>query len=242
MLPRHVRRAGLILPLFLAFEGAGHAGSFDVSPVRAELSATQRVAALTVRNSGHASAVIQLQATNWTQQDNHDVLTPTDELLATPPIFTLAPGASQVVRVGSRRASDANVELAYRLSLQEVPPPADPSFQGLRVALRISLPVFFAPTVPARPKLTWQATRVEGGKLRLSVRNEGAAHSHLTGLTVASRAAAVRVPIPDANVYVLPSTSHTWLIDAKAAPGESLHIDAHDDTTVIQVDVPVDVR
>lgn len=242
MMPRHVRRAGLILSLFLAFEGVGHAGSFDVSPVRAELSAAQRVAALTVRNSGHEPAVIQLQATSWSQQDNHDVLTPTAELLATPPIFTLAPGASQVVRVGSRRAADAHEEVAYRLSLQEVPPPPDPAFRGLRVALKISLPIFLVPNTPTSPRLIWRASRMEGGKIQLSVRNDGTTHAHLTGLTVASQATGQRASLVDANVYVLAHASHTWLIDAKAAAGESVHVDARDDAAAVQVDVPVDVR
>lgn len=242
MVLRHVRRAGLVLPLFLAFEGVGYAGSFDVSPVRAELSQAQHVAALTVRNSGREPAVIQLQATSWSQQDNHDVLTPTAELLATPPIFTLAPGASQVVRVGSHRSPDAHEEIAYRLSLQEVPPPPDPAFRGLRVALKISLPIFLVPNAPAASKLTWQAARVEGGKVRLSVRNDGAAHAHLTGLAIAARATGQRASVSDANVYVLPHSSHTWLIDAKTAAGDSLHVDAHDDAAAIQADVSVDAR
>jgi len=49
--------------LAFLFMAAGHAwaGSFQVGPVSATLSADQRVAALTVRNTGADAATIQLQ-------------------------------------------------------------------------------------------------------------------------------------------------------------------------------------
>ena len=239
MMMRHVLRSGLALTLFLALEGAGHAGSFEVSPVRANLSSGQHVAALTVRNTGHDPAVIQLQAMSWTQQESRDILNPTGDILATPPIFTLAPGASQVVRVGSRRPPDPGVETAYRLMLQEVPPPPEPGFKGLRVALKISLPIFLIPSAQANVKLVWHATPAGNGKLQLSVSNEGSAHVHLAGLTMTSPEVKTPVVFADSSVYVLPHASHAWLVDSRAGSGDTVHVVAHDDSDGIQADVVV---
>ncbi len=50
-----------------------------------------------------------------------DVQVVSSDLLATPPIFTLQPGGSQIVRVGLRGARNVPGEVTYRLSLREVP-------------------------------------------------------------------------------------------------------------------------
>jgi fimbrial chaperone protein len=239
---RHFSRAAGCLVLFMALEGAGHAGSFEVNPVRANLSAGQRVAALTVRNSGRQPAIIQLQAMDWTQEENQDRLTPTSGILATPPLFTLAPGASQIVRVGMRKPPDGNVEAAYRLLLQEVPPPPEPGFKGLRVALKISIPVFVAPAAPAHASVVWHAERAGNGKLLLSVSNEGQAHTHLTGLTLRSSPAGERMPLGDGNAYVLPHASHAWQVETATGSVGTMQVDGRDDSGPVHADVVVHAR
>jgi fimbrial chaperone protein len=82
------------------------AGSLEVNPVRITLSATQAVAAVTVRNSGSEPTVVQLETTRWTQHDGTDALAPTTEVLATPPILTIQPGTARIIRVGLRRPPD----------------------------------------------------------------------------------------------------------------------------------------
>src|SRR3546814_9833017 len=66
----------------------------------------------------------------WSQSGGKDVFAAVDDILATPPIFTIPAGGSQVIRVGSRRAPDPQHERAYRLFLREVPPAPQPGFQG----------------------------------------------------------------------------------------------------------------
>lgn len=126
----------------LALTGTAFAGSFSVSPVRVELNERNRVVALQVRNQGSESASIQLELL---QRDGAGVDTPTGDLLATPPIFTIEPGESQVIRVGLRRPPDPENELRYRLILQEIPPPRPAGFQGVQMALRLIVPVTVAP-------------------------------------------------------------------------------------------------
>src|SRR5882757_85258 len=171
--------AVVIDPMSLA-----HAGSFAVNPVRVTLSATQSVAAVTVQNVGSEPTVVQLETSSWSQHDGVDVLTPTTEVLATPPILTIQPGASRVVRVGLRRPPDARQELTYRLFLREVPPP-EPISQGLRVALLISMPIFVVPPRPPAPEVRWRALRTPDGRLRVQATNTGGSHIQLGQLDVA---------------------------------------------------------
>ena len=123
---------------------SAHAGSFSISPIRLDLSATARTAALTVRNDDR-EALVQAEIMLWEQVDGQDRLTPTRDLLVSPAVFTLPPNGSQLVRVALRSPpADATRELSYRLILQEVPQTASPGFSGLQVALRLSVPVFVA--------------------------------------------------------------------------------------------------
>lgn len=237
MVIRHVHQALAALVLFLALEGAGCAGSFQVSPVRATLTPGQPVAALTVRNTGNSATVVQLQAMRWTQPGDQDALVPASELLATPPIFTLAPGASQIIRVGLRQPADPDTERAYRLLLEEVPPPPEPGFTGLRLALKISLPVFVPASAAASADLQWHAVPSADGALLLSVHNNGRAHAHMSGLTAAMGDA--HVSLPDANVYVLAGASRQWRLPMHGASGQMLRLAAHDDSRAVNADVTV---
>src|SRR5262245_29568931 len=96
---------------------AGVAGSFEVNPVRVDLSAAARTSAVTVRNTGSEAVIVQLSVVAWSQEDGRDVYTETKEILATPPIATIPAGGEQIIRAGLRRAPDAQRELSYRLFL-----------------------------------------------------------------------------------------------------------------------------
>lgn len=192
----------------LALSGKAHAGSFSVNPVRVELSGQTKVAALSVHNTGEAPASIQLQLLQWIQQGGEELYSPTTELLATPPIFTLLPGESQVIRIGLRRPPDLDTELAYRLILQEIPPPSPDNFQGLRVALRLSLPVFVAPMeIKPQAALRWEARRLSSGGVALTAVNNGTAHGQVTQLSLRT---GTQEQKRDINTYILPGSHHTW--------------------------------
>ena len=111
------------------------AGAFLVSPLRVELSAKTPIAVVTVRNEGVAAGVMKLDVMSWSQNEGQDTYSPTFDVLATPPVFSVPAGGSQIVRLGLRRPADANKELAYRLYLHEQP--SMTAEQGaMKVALR----------------------------------------------------------------------------------------------------------
>lgn len=210
---RSWRTAGRALAFLLALgcTSGSWAGSFQVNPIRVDLSATHRSVALSVTNTGTDAVVVQASVLNWAQEQGRDVLTPTNDVIISPPIATIPAGKEQIVRVGLRRAPDARRELSYRLFLQEVPPPPQPGFQGLQVALRIGLPVFVQPKEgPARAALSWQARLTDKNTIHLSVHNEGSGHIQISDVTLSLPDGKEPVATQGGLTYVLPGQSHSW--------------------------------
>lgn len=196
--------AGLLLCASI-FPGHGIAGSFSVNPVRVELSGAAPNAVIHVENTSNAAVTVQLSTMLWSQVDGKDQLRPTRELLSTPQIFSLKPGAVQVVRVGILRKPDAGKELSYRLLLEEIPPPPPPDFKGLQVALRVSLPVFVKPTGETREKLELALRLRPDHQLTLSLANDGNGSAHWSGFSLHDAAAPERVLAAHPGaLYVLP--------------------------------------
>jgi len=205
------------LALLTAYVSVANAGSFTVNPVRLTLSATEPVAAVTIKNVGEEGTVVQIETSSWTQHGGQDVLTSTTDILATPPIVTVPPGASRIVRVGLRRPADPQRELTYRMFLREVPPP-QPVSQGLRVALLISMPVFVTPPHLPGAQVEWRAIRMHDGNIQLQARNTGQAHIQLGQLQIVQTGNGAEVATRNMADYLLPENSREWTLPAKSAP------------------------
>jgi fimbrial chaperone protein len=226
------------LVLFAVVASSAIAGSFQVSPVSATLTRVESVSALTVRNTGTQTAVIQLEAMAWSQPDGRDQYALAADILATPPIFTIAPGGTQVIRVGSRRPP-GTTERAYRLFLREVPPPPKPGFSGLRMNLQISLPIFVLQDAAVAPQLEWQVERTSAGQTLIHVTNRGQKHARLSRFKLSTTIGDKPLPMEDHIVYVLPGATHDWLLNTPIAPGSKLHLAAQSDGRSIQTDLIV---
>ncbi|HEY6095638.1 MAG TPA: fimbria/pilus periplasmic chaperone [Gallionellaceae bacterium] len=159
------------------------AGSLTVTPVIVNLDSRTLGAALTVRNEGNEARVIQTELLRWTQKNGADVYTPSHDILVNPPIATLQPGQTQTVRIGLKREVDNVQELAYRLYLTEVPPPSD-HFTGMRIALRLGVPVYVSPRSRSSTRLVWRAARTASGALLLTLLNEGNRHLRMDSFRV----------------------------------------------------------
>jgi fimbrial chaperone protein len=230
--------SGLLLPSLVAAAG------WNVDPVRIALSQTQQTGQLTITNDSDQPTSIQIRAAGWSQADGKDVYTPTRELLVSPPLVTIAPKASQIIRVALRRKAGNSSELAYRVNLQELPPPTRPDFMGVQVALRVGIPVFVQPlTGAAAPKVTWKVSRAADHTLKVHALNQGQAHIQISD--VALYAAGGSQPITDeaAASYLLPGQSHTWLMKTGSpvqAAGGQLRIKANTDAENIDTEVQLE--
>ncbi len=143
---RNPLRALAIAALGLAL-GSAQAASFSVVPVRIFMKPGDKAIAVTLVNNDSTPVLLQAETFDWDQDAlGNDQLTPSEDLILSPPIVQLAPNQQQVVRVALLRAPDPDRQLTYRLLLREVPKPADPA-RGitLPVSLAVSLPVFMTP-------------------------------------------------------------------------------------------------
>lgn len=192
------------------------AASFIVNPVRVNLSADQRIVALTVRNNGSAPVRVQAQPMAWLVQGELDQYQATDQLLVSPPLFALEPGATQIVRVGLRNPRADNLEQSYRLYLTEVPGPVGADFQGLAMTLRLGIPIFVQPAVAVRPDLSGALTQVAQG-LELQINNRGSAHARLIEALFLDAHDAV-LDKTALSRDVLAGQQRTFVLDAKPRP------------------------
>jgi fimbrial chaperone protein len=208
------RLSTLAFLLFLVPLFAHAAASLGVSPLRVELAKARPTAVLTLRNDRDAPTVVQAQVMAWSQQDGADQFAETRDILVSPPLFTIAAGSAQIIRVGLRRAPDPAQEITYRIFLQEVPEAARADQQTVRMALRLSLPVFVEAIKPGRPELAWSAQREPEGGVRVTVENSGASHVMLFDLQVgAPEIEAGRFDVRGPQ-YVLAGQKRSWLIKA----------------------------
>lgn len=204
-------RWGVALGLSLVAPIAALAGSYSVNPVKVELSATRPASTIRVRNTETEPLTLQVALKKWSQPSGTDQLQDTRELVAVPPVFTLEPGAEQLVRVGLRRRDVDSGERAFRLILSEIPSASNG--QGLKLALTMSLPVFVNPPELSGPKLVWQAERRQGGRVSLSAVNRGDTHIKFAQWQMLKDGAVLAGQ--KQLEYLLPGTVKQWTAEPK---------------------------
>jgi fimbrial chaperone protein len=215
---------GLMMMSALAMPAT--AGSFSANPVRLTLPAGSSSTSLVLENRDDKPVVVQASTASWRQQDGRDVLAETEDLIVSPPIFTIPVGGSQTVRVGLTRAADSTREVTYRLFLQEVPPPAVDGQPGVAVALQLALPLFVQPVAKASPRLAWQARNGTDGAIELSLANEGTAHVQLVDARLAGPDGSLIAEFAP-RAYVLQGQSRTWRVKPlQPWSGQSLSLTA----------------
>lgn len=175
----------------------------------------QLAAILTLTNGGRTESPVQIRAFAWSQAaDGTDRLDPTDAIAVSPPLGTIAVGRTQIVRLVQRRLPQDR-EATYRILVDQIPSAAQAN--EVRVALRLSLPVFANPHARALPNLRFGA-EMAGGKLCLVATNDGKRHESIRGITLRTSNRAVLTPVAGASPYVLPGVTRRWPIaDAAAA-------------------------
>jgi fimbrial chaperone protein len=193
---------------------AAFAGSLEIGPVGISMVGKERTSTVTVRNTSTDPMNLQIRTVDWVQKNGDDTYTPSQNLVASPPFFTLQPGQAQTVRVVVNKTPDSPTEIAWRLIIDELPPPLTGA-TGVVVPLRALVPVFLAPSTSARPKLRWSAAS-SSGRIALDVANDGTVHDRLSDLTATSGGKTVSGPDPLFG-YVLAGSTHPWALSGAAA-------------------------
>lgn len=216
--------------LFTLFAGVGSAQAFQVRPVRVDLGSRLPASQLVVTNPTAQTMLIQADAFDWSQNRDKETLNPTTNLIVNPPIFELAPGAQQVVRVGLRRAVESAVEVPYRIWLTQVATPGEASDSGVQMLLRVSLPVFVTGAGTGAPQAVWQRDANDGA---VELGNSGARHLHVRELRLVADGAK---PEPLGPCYALPGGLCRWAVPA-ALRDKPLRIEADSDAGLLRSSV-----
>jgi fimbrial chaperone protein len=226
---RSVRIAAL-LSLLAALPAS--ASTFNISPIRAELTGVHRTGVLTLTNADDDAVVVQVRVVAWSQQNGEEHLDETRDLLVAPPVLQIPAKGEQIVRVALRREPDALRELTYRVIFEEVPQAAPANFTGLRVALRLSVPIFVAPVHgQAAAALTWEAHRLQDGVVEVAATNHGTGHLQISDFELGSGSGSGLKGIT--SKYVLPGSRMTWTLKSNALPDGILSARPNGSGTVI---------
>ncbi|MEJ0002852.1 MAG: molecular chaperone [Pararobbsia sp.] len=158
------------------------AATLQISPVMVELAAKDKASGLTLRNPGDQPIYGQVRVYTWHQVDGENVLAPTQDIVASPPLIRIPARAEQLVRlVRPAPAADA-AEHSYRLLIDELPEPDAGPADGVTIRLRYSVPVFVEPPgIVGTPRLTWSLQRGAKG-WDLVVENTGTRRAQISAV------------------------------------------------------------
>ena len=184
------------------------ASGLQVAPIGLRLAAGAPADALWLTNTGSDTLHAQVRVFRWTQQDGKDMYDSSRDLLASPPMVTIAPGGKQMVRVIRPGAPPDGVETAFRVIVDELP---NDSHEGLNFVLRYSIPVFLAPKGDPSLKATLHTewiTTPSGPMIR--IRNDGNGHAQLAELSFTDTHGKRTVLVRGLVGYALPGSTMSW--------------------------------
>ena len=229
--------AAAICLMVIGHASAALAGGLSISPLRALLSPDVRIAEFNVVSSEPAPTLMQVRLFAWTQVNGVDQLTPSDNLVVGPPIFTLRPEKTQLIRVGLRNLGTLTREAAYRIVIAEVPTAPRP---GLNFAFRLSMPIFVSPAMPTGPKALWSADQIDASHLRITLTNVGDQHLRIETLRIANARGAAPFYTSTQAIYVLSGQPRSWVIPLDEARSvQVLHVEGSLDGREIDQSVNV---
>lgn len=225
--------------IFLA-SGAAMAQSLAVLPVNIQMAPKQMATTLTVINQGVAETSVQIRVFAWKQVNGTEQLTASDDVQVSPPIATIAPGATQLVRLVLRRTPRGS-ESSYRVLLDQIPPVAESG--TVRIALRLSIPVFAQPATRAVAQVKYRIENKDG-VATLVATNDGTRHETLRDVTLISGQGTDLKPAANASPYILAGATRSWPIAMGAAgvapaPGSTLRLTAVADAGPVSEQISV---
>lgn len=212
--------------------------SLSVLPVNILFAPGQKATSLTVTNQGQTETSIQIRGFAWSQQTGDDQLAPSDTVVVSPPLATIAPGATQVVRLILRQPPQER-EATYRIIVDQIPPPGQAGI--VRIVLRMSIPIFAEPTTRIASHVQFRIER-DARSAFLVAHNDGAHHEKLRDVELWTSDGRKLDTKSNASPYVLAGATRRWPIDAQGSlpqPSETLRLTAHADSGAIEQQVRV---
>lgn len=236
--PRAFRPA--LATALLALLAAPLAGAQEITvlPVTVQMAPGENAASLTIQNPSEHESTFQIRPYLWSEQAGADKLDPTDALMISPPLGTIPAGGTQTVRFVLRQPA-ADEEATYRVLIDQIPPA--PEAGNVRIALRLSIPVFAEPKSRVAPHLKW-SVEDDGGRTYLVASNNGKRHETIRNIVLKGPGGATLKVEGNTSPYVLAGATRRWQVTERGfAPvsGGNLHLSAHADMGTIDQTIPL---
>lgn len=138
------RLAVLVILAFGLSAAASQAASIRVAPVGFELTGGTATSTLQIRNEDQRPVTVQVRVFRWNERGGPEALEPTRDVVASPPLATLAPGTENLVRIVRLKKGPAGPRETYRLLVDEVPDRRPLASGQIQVVVRHSIPVVFS--------------------------------------------------------------------------------------------------
>lgn len=180
-----------------------------------------RTTSLTLINEEQKPVRVQVRVMRWTQENEADVLTPTQDVVASPPQTTLAPGQHYLIRlVRTARAAPVGEE-AYRVIVDEISDPANAVPGAVNLVLRQEIPAFFSDEPRKLSIVDWKLEEKDR-RFWLTAQNRGNRRLRLSDVVLQLAKRAVAAAVPDATSITYGEIHATQVGEGTAVCG---HVD-----------------
>lgn len=231
--------AGILAGLFcMVAQGA----TLQISPVMVDFQAGTNATGITLKNPGDTPLYGQVRVFRWEQANGEDVLTPTQDLVASPPLIQLGPHAEQLVRLVRTAHEPVAGEQSYRVLIDELPQPDAGTISGVMIRLRYSVPVFIeAANGLAQPQLAWYLKRnAKGWVLRVS--NTGSRRAQVASVQLVNEAGGVVGLNNGLLGYALAGRERSWQLALPVAADLHGHVKVRAVVNSIKTETAVTVE
>jgi len=211
-----------------------HATSLRVSPVILDLRAPAATSTLRIRNDDKTAINVQVRIFRWTQQNGSDVLTAVDDVVASPPITQLKPGAENLVRIVRLSKAPVKAEESYRVMVDELPTQGKLRSGTINLVVRHSIPVFFSKDDASEAQPTWSVTP-KGNGYQVTVSNKGSKRLRIANIKLLNGSGQAVAQQQGLVGYVLGKSGATWLVPAAGGKrgGGTLKISADSESGTV---------
>ena len=206
------RRAIAILAIAALIGGARSsiAAQLYVEPVVLELNAPTAAGSLTLRNDENEEVVAQTRVMRWSQTGGKETLEPTTDVVASPPIIKITPGADYVVRVVRVSKQPVRGEESYRVIVDQLPIVRRQQARTINLLIRHSIPVFFRSSRLSAANVSW-SLRHDGNKLVVVASNSGDERLRIASLRLRDAAGTTLLFGNGLAGYALGRSSMSWI-------------------------------
>ena len=233
---RHCAISAVSAVALASLAGPAAAQSLTVMPVVINMQPGQLAATISISGQGDSETSYQVRAFAWSEKGDAEQLDPTEDVLLSPPLGVIPANSTQVVRIVIRKPPKDH-EAVYRILLDQIPPPSEPG--TVRIALRLSLPIFVEPATRVAPHIDWHVDRDASGISLVAV-NNGTRHERIHDIALSAGTTTFK-PQGDSSPYLLAGATRRFRLTgdgALPAAGADLHLTAQSDGGKIDVTVP----